>query len=145
MKGVLQPDHIPVNNYELSVPGLPTLMFTSVGGVEEELDAVDLPDRTSVSGGHTKPIEFSGMLPLHHTSEQDAMEGWYSDSQDPVDPEYKKDCTLSLKSISGQVTKRFLLAGVFPYKRKTMDLEMGDEGQMHVIEWSFKGDSCSPM
>lgn len=145
MKGVLLADHIPVNNYELRIPGLPSLTFTSITGIEEELEAVDLPDRTAASGGHTKTIEFSANLPLHHVREQAAMERWYADSQDPVDPEYRKDGTLALKSISGMIIKRFLLAAIFPNKRKTMDLEMGDEGQMHVVEWNFKGTSCTPM
>lgn len=140
MKGVLNSDHIPVNNYSLRVPGMPVFTFVSISGVEEELEAVDLPDRTAASGGHTKTIEFTAALPLHHTREQQGMEGWYQDSQDPVAPDYKKNGTLVLTSISGMITVTFLLEGIFPCNKKTADLEMGNEGEMHNVEWKFKGD-----
>jgi len=145
MKGVLDPDHIPLNNYELRVPGLPSFIFVTIAGIEEELEAVDLPDRTAASGGHTKTIEFEATLPLHHEDEQQAMEEWFKDSQDPVDPEYKKNGTLLVKSISGMITKSFLLNGIFPCKRKTGDLDMNNEGELHVITWTFKGDSVEPL
>jgi hypothetical protein len=141
MKGVLNSDHIPVNNYTLRVPGMPQFTFVEISGVEEELETVDLPDRTAASGGHTKVIEFTASLPLHHTREQQAMRRWYQDSQDPVAPDYKKNGTLSCQSISGLIVVTFLLEGIFPCGPKTSDLEMGNEGEMHKVEWKFKGDA----
>ena len=34
LKGLIDPDHIPVNKYELAVIGLPTIQFTSISGME---------------------------------------------------------------------------------------------------------------
>lgn len=140
MKGVLQPDHIPLNNYELRIRDLPTITFIEVAGLEEELENVDLPDRTAASGGHSKPIEFTGTMPLHHLTEMAAMEQWFQDSHDPVAPNYKKAGTLVLTSITGLVRKSFIITGMFPCKRKTGDLDMANEGELHVVEWTFRGD-----
>lgn len=140
MKGVLQPDHIPLNKYELRIRDLPSITFITISGLEEELETTDLPDRTAASGGDTKPVEFTGTMPLHHLTEMQAMEEWFQDSQDPVAPNYKKTGTLVLTSITGLVRKTFLILGMFPCKRKTGDLEMANEGELHVVEWTFKGD-----
>lgn len=145
MKGVLNSDHIPVNNYQLRVPGMPQFTFVSISGIEEELENVDLPDRTAASGGHTKVIEFTASLPMHHTREQQAMRRWYKDSQDPVAPDYKKTGTLVLTSISGLITVSFLLEGIFPCGPKISDMEMGNEGEMNEVEWKFKGDAIRPL
>jgi len=145
MKGVLNPDHIPLNNYALRVQGLPTFTFTAISGIEYELEAVDLPDRTAASGGHTKTIEFTASLPMHHTREIQAMEGWFADSQDPVAPNYKKNGTLIMTSISGMTVKSFLVAGIFPCNIKLPDVEMSNEGELQTIEYKFKGDSLTPL
>lgn len=140
MKGVIRPDHIPLNRYEMRVTGLPPLVWTTISGIEEELENVDLPDRTAASGGNTKTIEFEATLPLHHTVEQAAMEGWFADSQDNVAVDYKKNAMLIVSSLTGIVVKTLILSGIFPMKRKTGDLDMGNEGELHVVTWSFKGD-----
>jgi hypothetical protein len=145
MKGVLNSDHIPVNNYVLRIQGMPAFTFVTISGIEEELEAVDLPDRTAASGGHTKTIEFTATLPLHHRRELGAMHRWYQDSQDPVAPNYKKNGTLILMSISGLTVASFLLEGIFPCNKKTADLDMANEGEMHNIEWKFKGDRIRPL
>jgi hypothetical protein len=145
MKGVLNPDHIPLNNYTLRIPGMPAFVFVTITGIESEMDAVDLPDRTAASGGHSKTIEFTAGLPLHHTREQQAMHTWHDNSHDPVDPMYKKNGSLILPSISGLVQARFLLEGIFPYNFKTADVDMNDEGALHVVEWKFKGDHIRPL
>ena len=53
MKGVIQPNHIPMNNFVLQVIGLPDIVFTEVGDISEIIDKVDLPDRTRASGGRS--------------------------------------------------------------------------------------------
>ena len=145
MKGVLQPDHIPLNNYELRVRDLPPITFITVGGLEEELENVDLPDRTAASGGHTKTIEFTASMPLHHLAEMAAMEAWFLGSQEPVNPTYKKTGVLILTSITRFIRKSFLIMGMFPTKRKTGDLDMNNEGELHTVEWTFKADRVIPL
>jgi hypothetical protein len=145
MKGSIQPGHMPVNKYELSFVGVPTLTALTVSGLEEELQYVEMPDRTRVSGGNTGPSELTITLPAHHTVEIAAMEAWFRESQDPVTPTYKKAGYLLIKSIAllGP-TRTFNLIGVFPHKRKLPDLEMKNEGEPAVYEWTLCIDQVIP-
>jgi hypothetical protein len=136
MKATLLPDHIPRNNYELMVVGGPPLHFTKVGGLDEELEAVDLPNRTKASGGTTKSLEFTVEHPLHHAVENDFLESWWAACQNR-DPGYKKPAVLVLQSISRLRTKTFNLLELFIVKRKTPDLEMANDGELATIEWTF--------
>lgn len=145
MKGTIRPDHIPLNKYLLLLVGLPRLTFTKISGIEDELEVANLPDRTQASGGNRKANEFTAMLPLHHITEQAAMEAWFRESQDPVSPLYKKQGTLVMQSISGITIKTFQVAGIFPSKRKLPDLEMVNEGEMAETEWTFKADDIQPL
>lgn len=145
MKGLLNPDHIPVNNYEMLIVGMTPMVMTSVSGIEEELETTDLPDRTSASGGNTTPVEFSVKIPMHHTVDQAQMELWYSMCKDPVDPQYKRAGTLIHKSISGQTLRTFSLLGLYPKKRGLPDLELENEGELATVEWSFKADQVLPI
>lgn len=146
MKQVLLPDHIPVNNYSLIVVGGPPLLeFITVDGLEEELETVDLPDRTKASGGNTKPVEFTATHPKHHTIEDAFLELWFLEGQDPVSPLYKKAATLVIQSISRINTRTYNLIGLFVSKRKTADLDMANEGELNVTEWTFMCDRIIPV
>lgn len=141
MKQTLLPDHIPQNNYHLIVLGGPPLIqFTKVDGIDEELETVDLPDRTKASGGNTKAFDFKAEHPEHHVLEDLFLEFWFREGQDPVSPFYKKPCVLLAQSISRIQTKAYNLLGVFISKRKLPDREMKNEGEMTVKEWTFCGD-----
>jgi hypothetical protein len=141
IKGVIEPEHIAVNKYELAVIGLPPLTPTSIGGLEQELETVTLPDRTVASGGNTKALETTIAIPAHHRVEIAAMEKWCIDGEDPVAPDYKKAATLIMKRISIKDGLAFSLTGVFAKKKKTPDLEMSNEGDMAVIEYTLSIDS----
>lgn len=145
MKGELQKDHIPVNKYVLQVIGLIPIKATEISGIEEELETAELPDRTVASGGNTKATEFSMMTPMHHLSEQAALEVWWQESKDPVSPTYKKPCTLTMTSISGNKSRGYTLTGVFPKQRNLPDLEMANEGEMATVEWIMSVDSILPL
>lgn len=145
MKGDIQPDHMPVNNYELSIIGLPNLTPTEVSGLEEELNTTDLPDRTRASGGQKPPTEFTIMIPLHHEVEMAAMEVWYAEGQDPVSPTYKKVGTITHKSISGTNLRSYTLVGAFVMKRVLPDLEKENEGEMAAAEWTISVDDILPI
>lgn len=145
MKGVLQKDHIPVNKYQMLVVGLPPLTLTEISGIEQELETVDLPDRTVASGGNKGTVEFTAMQPVHHLVEVAAIESWFVESIDPVSGSYKKDGTIILQSISGDVIKTHSILGMFPSKKALPDLEMANEGEMATIEWTFKADEVLPI
>ena len=143
MKMTLQPDHIPVNNYELIVLGAPPLQFVTIDGLEEELDVVDLPDRTKASGGATKAIEFTATHPKHHAVEDAFLETWFQEAQ-LVAPTYKKAGTLVVRAISNLTVRSYSIMGLFPTKRKTADLDMNNEGELFLTEWTFSGDLVIP-
>lgn len=140
LKGSIQPNHIPKNKGRLVVPGMPTFVFTSIGDIEEETETVDLPDRTTASGGQSKPVEFTAMLPLHHDAEVAAMETWLEDSKDPVHPLYKKIGTLIQERIGFGLPRTYTVKGIFPSRRKVPGSEMANEGEMQALEITFKAD-----
>lgn len=145
MKGEIQPDHMPVNNFSLKVIGLLDLTAVTISGIDDELQTVDLPDRTVASGGNRAATEFDVGIPAHHTAEIAAMEAWYIESQDPITPTYKKPCTLIMNSLSGAKSRTYTLVGVFPKKRATPDLDMGADGDMAVITYTMSVDNIVPI
>lgn len=144
MKGSILPFHLPLNNYQLIVLGLPSLTPVDVSAIEEVLQVVDLPDRTKASGGQTECGEFTMTIPSHHAVEQAAMESWYAESRGPVSPTYKKPVTLLQKPIDGGVPRAYQLLGCFPTKRGLPELSMTNEGEMSVIEWTISYDDVMP-
>lgn len=145
MKGTIQPDHMPLNKYQLVIlPGV-VLDFTTVAGLESELDTVQLPDRTVATGGRRKTVKFTARLPAHHTVQQVFMEEWFQEATDPVAPTYKRPCTLIMQSLSGTAFRAFTMPDVFPTKRKAPDFEMMNPGDMAEIEWSFEASDMLPI
>jgi hypothetical protein len=60
-------------------------------------------------------------------------------------PTYKKVGTLICKSISGNTTMTKSLVGVFPTKRVMPDLEMENEGELAMVEWTLSVDDILPI
>ncbi len=145
MKGAIKSDHIALNNYELIVLGLPPITPVTIGGLEEELTTVDLPDKTKASGGSKNTSETEVELPMHHAIEQAAMELWFKQCQDPVSSNYKKDATLIHKSISGSTIRTYSLIGIFIMARATPDLEMVNDGEMANVTWTLSIDDILPV
>ena len=145
LKGTIQSGHIPLNRYRLLFLGLPEITAISVGGLEEEIETAELPDRTRASDGQTGVGEFTISVPMHHLIEQAALEAWFAEGKGDVLPTYKKSGTMIYEAIDGQVTKSYTLLGVFPTKRATPDAEMSNEGDMANVEWTFSYDECLPV
>lgn len=146
MKSVLLPDHIPMNKFELIVVGAPgPLRFTTVAGLTQELQTVDLPDRTKASGGNLTSVEFTASHPKHHVVEDAFLESWFLEGQDPVSPTYKKAGNLVVKSLSGLIVKGYTLINLFVSQRVTPDLDMANEGELFVTEWTFMADNILPI
>ena len=143
MKGSVLPNHIPVNNYELIVVGLPKLFFTQISGLEQETQSVDMPDRTVVSGGNKTAVEFTGMIFEHHTVELAAMEVWRNQGVDPVDPAYKKIGTLIKRRIDGSVGTTRTLTGLWIKNRSDSDLDLANEGEPAMVEYTFSCDDLA--
>lgn len=140
LKFVIQPDHLPVNNFVLTVVGLPPITFTKVGGLSLELESVDLPDKTQASTGRTKAGETEVEVPSHHLAEIAAMDAWYREGRDPVSPTYKKVATLTNYSGTTLIQKIITLIGVFVSKSGSPDMDMDDDGKMSVMKYTLKWD-----
>jgi hypothetical protein len=144
MKGKIQENHIPKNSYELQIIGLPVITFIEVSDIPEELDVVDMPDRTKASGGNTKAGEFTAIAPSHHDVEVAAMEAWYKEGQDPVSATYKKAGVLIKKSLSGEVARTYTFTGLFVTGRTLQSLSLENEGELDAMEWAFSFDDIMP-
>lgn len=139
-KGSVQPNHIPVNNFELLVIGLPPILFTQVSGLGQETESVDMPDRTVVSGGNVSATEFTAMMFEHHITELAAMELWRREGVDPVSPTYKKVGTLIKRGINGEVVTTRSMIGLWVKQRQDADLDLANEGEPAMIEWTLSAD-----
>lgn len=145
MKGTIQPDHMPVNKFELRVGGLVDLNAITISGIEEAIERVVLPDRTAATGGQKQPGEFTLEIALHHDLEVAALEAWYKEAQDPVLPTYKKPCTLVHKSLSGIKFRHFTLIGVWVSGRKLPDLDKENEGELARNQYTMSYDDIIPL
>jgi hypothetical protein len=145
MKGVINPNHAPDNNYQLLILGIPALTVTSLGALEDELNTMKLPDRTVASGGNREATEFDIDIPMHHVIEQAAMEIWYREAQDPVSPGYKKVGSVIFKRLDDSIARTFSLIGVFPKKRALPEGKMDGEGEMQNVTWTLSVDDILPV
>lgn len=145
LKGQIQPDHFPRNKYALQVTGMIPVVFHSISGLEEEIDVVDLPDRTRASGGNAKAFEFTARQPMHHIAEVLAMRVWFNENKDPISSTAKKMATLVMESGTGQRQQSFTLLGLWPSKEVLPELSFEDEGEMAEIEWTFQCDEKIPI
>lgn len=142
IKQVLKENRVPVNRYQLIITpfSVPDVTLVSIGGLEEELDAAELPDRTVRSGGRSKPVEFDIAQPSHHDLEVAAMEAWYAMCKLAL-PGYIRQGLLILFDESGLVPRRKrTLPNIWLKKRAEPDLEMDSEGDMHTITWTCQAD-----
>lgn len=144
LKGQIASGHIPKNKYQLQIIGLPVITFTSVGSLEEEIEKVDLPDRTAASGGQKKALTTTVKVPSHHTIQILAMEAWFKSGQDPVAPTYKKSGVLVQRTIHSAASRRtYMLSGVWCMKRTTPELSLANEGEQSEVEYQLSIDQIT--
>lgn len=153
IKGIIDQDYVPVNKFTLTIADQFTplpMVFTKISGIEEELDTVELPDRTVRTSGRPKPIEFEVTQPMHHEKERLQMELWFAHCQDPVSPTYKKIGTLNMSHQSGGgllggIPVAYFMEGLFITKRSLPDLDLENDGDMAEITWTLKADTITPV
>ena len=140
MKGAVKANHIPKNNFELIIVGIPPILVTEFSGLEQETESVDMPDRTVASGGNVKATEHDIKTFEHHLVETAAMELWRREGIDPVSPLYKKGGTLVKRALDGSIASVRILQGVWIKKRTDADLELANEGEPTMITWALSID-----
>lgn len=145
LKNLINPDHAADNKYELVVVGLPPIIFTEVTGLEDETEMVDMPDKTTQSGGQSLPFEIVGKVPVHHIAEMAALELWLAEGRDPVTPTFEKVGTMVYKTIGNNIAKSYTLLGMKCSKQKMPDVAMKNSGELAVCEWTFKVDEKLPI
>lgn len=140
LKNVIQPDHAPINKYELAILGLQKITFTKVSGMEQETKKTTLPDTTAVSGGETDPFEITAEIPLHHDQELQELEDWHDESKDPVTLTYKKPGSMTYKRSSGAIARSYSLIGAWVTKIKYPDTDMSDSETPAMVEVTISID-----
>jgi hypothetical protein len=144
VKGVITPDELSKNKGKLLIGGIP-ILFTKISAPTLELDTADLPDATRVSGGRSKPGDFTGSVPAHHFPEVRFLEDLYKKGLDPVDPEYKKSATLIFFSKTGTKFKSWNLKGCFCNKMTPPEHDLSNSGEMAEVEVGFSFDDIEPV
>lgn len=140
LKNKIQPDHAPINKYELQILGLPKITFTKVSGMEQEVKKTNMPDMTAVSGGESESFEITAEIPLHHDAEIQAIEDWHDEGKDPVQLTYKKSGTMEYKRASGVTARAYALIGVWIPKLKYPDADMSDSETPAMLEITMSID-----
>ena len=141
MKGEVQPDHTPMNFYDLIVSGMSPIYVVTVSGLDYLMDRIDLPDRTAASGGEPGTVEFDIEVMAHHSAEMAALEAWFKEGQHPCTPGYKKIATLILKRNSGVVGRSYELSGLFTLGREIPGLDKANEGEAIKVTWHMSADA----
>ena len=140
IKNQIQELRIPVNKFQLIVqPGVGQITVISLTGLEEELDAPELPDRTIRSGGRSKPVEIDVVQPMHHTSEVLLMEAWWNLCKYSVAGYLRLGMLIQMNE-TGIPTKRWTLPNIWIKKRAHSDLELENDGEMATITWTMQTD-----
>ena len=142
IKNVLLENRIPQNKFRNVIqPSVGEITFISVGDLEEELDFVDLPDRTSRTGGRTKQIEFEVVQPMHHDIEVAAMEAWYTECKDPVSPDHLKIWTYTRIDLGDNPRRVTVLDNCSVMKKVESESDLDNDGDMATITWTIKADA----
>lgn len=144
MKGVIQKDHMPVNNGTLKVLGLPEITFTTISGITLATTEVELPDATVVSGGKRSPWEMTVTVPTHHLVEIAAMDLWVEQGKNGSNG-YKKAGSIIFESVSGGKFKTYSVLGVWARDLTLPDQDMGNDGDMNVNTYVLRGDDALPV
>jgi hypothetical protein len=145
IKRVLQANRVQVNKYAMKVPGLQDMVLTSIGSLESELDDNEMPDRTRVTGGRQKAVEFDIGVPAHHKLAILQMESWLTECTEPVTPTHKKTATIlffheQLFDIPGL---KYFLEGMKVMKRATPEGELDNDGEMAIVTYTMTADEVT--
>jgi len=145
IKRVLLPNRVQTNKYAMKVPGYKDMTLTSIGSLETELDDNEMPDRTRVTGGRQKAVEFDISVPAHHRIDILQCESWLTECTEPVTPTHKKVATIlffheQLRDIPGL---KYFLEGVKIQKRATPEGELDNDGEMAVVTYTLTADEVT--
>lgn len=143
MKGQILPGHIGVNKYQLKVAGLLDVLFTEISEIASETTVVELPDRTQASGGEETVGTFTAVIPSHHTTEVTLLDVWLAEGRDPVLPTYKKAATLIELNVHGEAKLSHALTGLWISQKQLSAKELGNDGEMATITYTFNYDSVT--
>lgn len=140
IKGVLKPNPVQVNNYQFIVAGFPELTVTEISGITQDTDTVILPDRTVVTGGNQKTVEFTVKVPAWHSEELLAWEAWRLEAIGVVLPTYKKVVAINAKNQSGTIKHIGILTGCFVAGVESPGFDMSNEGEGAYCTYKLVAD-----
>lgn len=144
-KGKVQANPIAQHSYQFLVVGMPPLVVTKVGSLEDEIETITLPDRTRHPGGEKPPTEIVITVPSHHTVEQLALELWWEECQHPISPNAKKTGTLVRYRGDGSIGRKFLCTGAFPMKHARGEGDMENADGYVAEDWTLSIDDVKAL
>ena len=146
-KGSLSVGYIPNNKFTLSIPelGVGDLKIIEVSGIEQELETVELPDKTVATSGRAGIVEFTIKIPAHEDGAIAALDRWFMQCRGTVATDYKKDGTLALQNTYGDAVSSWAISGMFPMKRTLPEMNAAGAGDLSMSEWAFKADDVSKL
>lgn len=127
-------------DYKLLIVGAPPIPFTTVGGLEQEIPKVELPDKTTHSSGRTNPADSEVAVPAHEKVAIAFMDAWFAMGKDPIVPGYKKTGLLTMDSGNGLSTMQLTMIGCWISKEGYPDVAMGEDGEMAVVKYTISYD-----
>jgi hypothetical protein len=144
LKGKIQDNHIPLNKFELLIAGLPQITLITTDDIEEQLNVIEMPDRTRRSGGQTSSVEFTGTIPMHHDVQVAALEAWYKQGQDPVQEGYLKAGSMVFYRNDG-TPRPFELINIWVSGRTIPGGDMANDGEPAMLTFRFEADEVTPI
>lgn len=144
LKGVVMQNHVQDNKFTLTMVGMIPITVITLGGIEEEMDASDTPDRSHRSGGRTKPVAFDITTPMHHVAELKAMELWFRQGKDPISPLHRKVGAIVAYTQSGLPFVKYTLLETWIEKRGLPEFDLGGDGAVQFITWGMSADEVLP-
>jgi len=116
------------------------ITFTSISGLEQEIDAAESPDRTAHSTGIAKNVTLTVKCASHDDASISAMYEWYDECWGNVSEGYKKTGTLAFEDNRGIARKVYYLEGAWLKKFADDEAQMEESSKIHETEFSVSVD-----
>lgn len=139
-KGSIAPDGrtLRTNAGIVKLPGRGRVNAIKIGGWDEEIGTVDLPDFTSASAGDSEPFDLAITFAAQDTETNNWMNEWWLASKDQV-PGYKKIVTLMYPfDRSGNTGNIVNMHGCHVKKRGVPEVTMGPRGELLGKTWVLR-------
>ncbi len=143
-KGTVEEGAALSNSFTLDIPIIGTIVFISIGDLEQELKTTILADSTAQSTGKVDPTETEAKSYAHHDAEIAAIEAWFTACKSGA-LGAKQVGTLHARGADGQPIRSWLLDGILLKGRTIPGFDAAGEGEAVMITWKLIIDNVVPL